>query len=79
MTRVMCIGERGRDMPEVCSTPTITERSTQASVGDETNSWLASVKCMLTRTHTHPYTTYSLVPTHTTLTLDQIHIVGFDS
>ena len=42
VTRVVCIGERGRDMSEVCSTPTITERSTQASVGGETNNgWRA--------------------------------------
>ena len=37
MTRVVCIGERGREMFEVCFTTTITEMSTQASVGGETN------------------------------------------
>ena len=82
MTRVVCIGERGRDMSEVCSTPTTTERSTQASVGGETNNgWQAP----------NAYTPVVILPYHThsllSLTLHYIQsacmmhdvIVGFDS
>ena len=75
--RVVCIGERGREMSEVRSTPTITERSTQMSVGDETNSgWRASNACSPVHTY---HTPTHITPTALHLVKWHDAIVGFDS
>ena len=84
VTRAVCIGERGRDMSEVCSTPTTTERSTQASVGGETNNgWRAPNAC--TPVCILPYPAHSLVSLSphyiwsTSMMLMHDANVGFDS